>query len=127
MIIDGGACDKRESVHVLKITPAYQTRWNRRASGPSNLCVPPAAVILGGRGCLARIVVHRWGFSERDVDHVDRLYRSARDTLTLEGPAFAPGKAAGAGCAGLGPCCGPSGAADRRVAQCLLTDTNSCL
>jgi hypothetical protein len=92
MIIDGGACDKRESVHVLKITPAYQTRWNRRASGPSNLCVPPAAVILGGRGCLARIVVHRWGFSERDVDHVDRLYRSARDTLTLEGPAFALGR-----------------------------------
>jgi hypothetical protein len=34
MIIDGGACDKRESVHVLKITPACQTRWNRRASGP---------------------------------------------------------------------------------------------
>jgi hypothetical protein len=31
----GGACDKRESVHVLKITPACQTRWNRRASGPT--------------------------------------------------------------------------------------------
>jgi hypothetical protein len=55
---------------------------NRRASSPSNLCVPPAAVILGRRGCLARIVVHRWGFSEKDVDHVDRLNRSLAFDLT---------------------------------------------
>ena len=47
--------------------------------------VPPGVALLDHRG-------NRWGVSEKDVDHVDRLHRSeARDPLTLKGPAFALG------------------------------------
>jgi hypothetical protein len=70
------SADKPGESALRKTSPACRTCWNRRASGPLHSVRPRRLSDPAAGGLPYWIIVSAGEVSEKDVDHVDRLYRS---------------------------------------------------